>query len=103
MWSLGTALPPEIEKRPTGPTDDTGNDEPAHIIVLNDNHNTFEHVARTLASVLPGVDYEKGMAFANRIHSDGKARVWSGHREIAELYWDQLSSAGLSLAPLGER
>lgn len=73
------------------------------VIVLNDNHNTFEHVARTLAAVLPGVTYERGMAFANRIHSAGRARVWSGHREIAELYWDQLRQAGLTLAPLGER
>jgi ATP-dependent Clp protease adaptor protein ClpS len=103
MWSLGTLLPPDIKKRPTRPSDGTGNDEPAHIVVLNDNHNTFEHVARTLAAVLPGVDYEQGMAFANRIHSAGRARVWSGHREIAELYWDQLNSAGLTLAPLSER
>jgi len=103
MRNMGTLVPPDVQKRPTGPADGTDNDEPAHIIVLNDNHNTFEHVARTLAAVLPGVTYERGMAFANRIHNEGRARVWSGHREIAELYWDQLSSAGLTLVPLGER
>jgi len=28
------------------------------------------------------------------------AIVWTGHREAAELYWDQLSGAGLTMAPL---
>ncbi len=103
MHGMGTVAPPEIKRRPKGPADDTGKDEPAHIVVLNDNHNTFEHVARTLAAVIPNVDYERGMAFANRIHNEGRARVWSGHRELAELYWDQLHQAGLTLVPLGER
>jgi len=103
MWRLGTMLPPEVVERPKGPLDGTGNDEFTHIIVLNDNHNTFEHVARTLANVLPGVDYAKGMGYANAIHTDGRARVWSGHREIAELYWQQLHDAGLTLVPLGEQ
>jgi ATP-dependent Clp protease adaptor protein ClpS len=70
------------------------------VIVENDDHNTFEHVARTLAKVVPGVDYSRGMAFANAIHNSGRAIVWSGAREHAELYWEQLASAGLSMAPL---
>ena len=73
------------------------------MIVRNDDHNTFEHVARTLAAVIPNVDYARGMALANRIHNEGRARVWSGLREIAELYWEQLHQAGLTLVPLGER
>lgn len=70
------------------------------VIVRNDDHNTFEHVARTLARVIPGVDYERGMGFANTIHNSGRAVVWTGQREPAELYWEQLSSAGLTMAPL---
>ena len=38
----------------------------------------------------PGVDYDKGMGLADRIHSTGRAVVWSGHREAAELYWERL-------------
>jgi len=102
MHGMGTLAPPQIKQRPRGPADGTGNDEPAHVIVLNDNHNTFEHVARTLAAVIPTVDYERGMALATRIHSEGRARVWSGPREVAELYWEQLHTAGLTLVPLGE-
>jgi ATP-dependent Clp protease adaptor protein ClpS len=37
---------------------------------------------------------------ANRIHNAGQAIVWSGEREPAELYWDQLRLAGLTMAPL---
>jgi ATP-dependent Clp protease adaptor protein ClpS len=70
------------------------------VIVLNDNHNTFEGVAFALAQTIPGVDYERGMALANRIHSSGQAIVWSGHQEAAELYHSQLEGYGLTLAPL---
>ena len=70
------------------------------VIVLNDDHNTFEGVARTLARVLPGVSYDNGMAIANQIHNTGRAIVWTGPREPAELYWEQLSEAGLTMAPL---
>jgi ATP-dependent Clp protease adaptor protein ClpS len=70
------------------------------VIVLNDDHNTFEGVAFALAQTIPGVDYDQGMALANRIHSSGQAVVWSGHRELAELYHSQLEGYGLTLAPL---
>jgi len=70
------------------------------VIVMNDNHNTFEHVAETLARYIPGCDRTKGMALATTIHSAGRARVWSGMREQAELYWEQLKGAGLTMAPL---
>ena len=37
---------------------------------------------------------------ADQIHRTGQAIVWTGHREIAEHYWEQLSDAGLTMAPL---
>jgi ATP-dependent Clp protease adaptor protein ClpS len=70
------------------------------VIVLNDDHNTFDHVARTLARIVPGVSVDAGYRFADRIHNSGQAVVWSGPREPAELYWEQLASAGLTMAPL---
>jgi len=70
------------------------------VIVLNDDHNTFQGVAFALSSVLPGVSYDRGMQLANRIHSSGQAIVWSGEKEQAELYWSQLEGFGLTLAPL---
>jgi ATP-dependent Clp protease adaptor protein ClpS len=71
-----------------------------NVIVRNDNHNTFDHVASTLARVIPGVSLEQGYAFADRIHTGGLAIVWSGHREAAEHYWELLRAAGLTMAPL---
>ena len=70
------------------------------MIVLNDDHNTFDHVAETLARVLPGVTVDHGHQMAETIHNTGQAIVWSGPREPAEHYWAQLDSAGLTMAPL---
>ena len=70
------------------------------MIVLNDDHNTFDHVARSLASVVPGVSLDQGYRLADSIHNSGRAIVWTGPKEVAELYWQQLKDAGLTMAPL---
>jgi ATP-dependent Clp protease adaptor protein ClpS len=88
-----------IEKpRTGGPGSGTGG--PWRVIVCNDDHNTFDHVARTLARFIPGVSLEQGHQIANVIHNSGKAIVFSGEKEPAEHYWEQLKSAGLTMAPL---
>lgn len=88
-----------IEKpRQAGPDSDLGGEW--RVIVCNDNHNTFEHVAETLARILPGVSVDQGHEIADRIHNSGQAIVWSGPRETAEHYWEQLNAAGLTMAPL---
>ena len=68
--------------------------------MLNDDHNTFDHVAETLSSVIPGVSLAEGYRLADRIHNSGQAIVWSGSREDAQQYWDRLNAAGLTMAPL---
>ncbi len=70
------------------------------VIVLNDNHNTFDGVAAALSSVIPGMSLPQGFAMADRIHNTGQAIVWTGQKETAELYWEQLRDAGLTMAPL---
>jgi ATP-dependent Clp protease adaptor protein ClpS len=70
------------------------------VIVRNDDHNTFDHVAATLARHIPGMTVDQGYAVADRIHTTGMAIVWSGHREPAELYWEELRDSGLTMAPL---
>lgn len=92
-----TITPPTVRpSRTTG----SGVGDAWRVIVRNDDHNTFEGVAFALAQTIPGVDYDKGMALANKIDSTGQAIVWSGHRELAELYHSQLEAYGLTLAPL---
>jgi ATP-dependent Clp protease adaptor protein ClpS len=84
--------------RPAGP--DSGLGGHWRVIVRNDDHNTFDHVANTLARHIPGVSVDKGYAIADTIHSQGQAVVWSGQKEPAELYWELLNDSGLTMAPL---
>lgn len=70
------------------------------VVVLNDSHNTFDHVAESLAATLPGITLADGYRTADRIHSQGLAIVWSGDRDSAERYWTLLDDAGLTMAPL---
>jgi ATP-dependent Clp protease adaptor protein ClpS len=93
-----TTLTPPKERTTRG--GDTGLGKPWRVIVKNDDHNTFQGVAFALSSVIPGVGYDQGMRLANRIHNTGQAIVWSGHKELAELYWKQLEAFGLTMAPL---
>ena len=45
--------------RTGGPGSGLGGDW--RVIVRNDNHNTFEHVARTLARFIPGVSLKRAL------------------------------------------
>jgi ATP-dependent Clp protease adaptor protein ClpS len=72
------------------------------VVVLNDDHNTFDHVAESLARVVPGVSLADGYRIADRIHNRGLAIVWSGPREDAESLWMMLDDAGLTMGPLEE-
>jgi ATP-dependent Clp protease adaptor protein ClpS len=92
-----TLTPPKERLRRGG---GSGTGDAWRVIVLNDDHNTFEGVAFALASTIPGVDYDRGMRLANRIDATGQAVVWSGDREAAELYHSQLEDHGLTMAPL---
>ncbi len=88
-----------VEKpRTSGPGDDMGGNW--RVIVLNDNHNTFDGVASALARVIPGVTLDGGYAIADQIHNSGQAIVFTGMKETAEHYWEQLRDAGLTMAPL---
>ena len=70
------------------------------VIVLNDDHNTFDGVAHALSSIIPGVSLDQGYKIADQIHNSGRAIVWSGQKELAEHYWELLRDAGLTMAPL---
>jgi ATP-dependent Clp protease adaptor protein ClpS len=95
---VSETLTPPRERLDRG--EGTGLGRPWLVIVLNDDHNTFQGVAAALSAVIPGVSYDDGMRLANRIHASGQAVVWSGLREQAELYWEQLGERGLTMAPL---
>ena len=78
----------------------TGTGGAWNVIVCNDEYNTFDHVAESLAITIPGVTLAQGYAFADKIHRSGSAIVWVGDKDLAEGYWGQLADAGLTMAPL---
>ncbi|NEQ30572.1 MAG: ATP-dependent Clp protease adapter ClpS [Leptolyngbya sp. SIO4C5] len=70
------------------------------IIVLNDDFNTFKHVADCLMKYIPNMSSDRAWDLTHQIHNEGQAIVWIGPLEQAELYHSQLSRAGLTMAPL---
>ena len=72
----------------------------AKIIVLDDNFNTFEHVANCLVRIIPGMSEKRSWVLAIEVDGEGSAEVWRGPLEQAELYHQQLVSKGLTMAPI---
>ena len=44
-----------------------------HVIVRNDDHNTFDHVAFTLARTIPGINVASG--YARRMAANARSAV----------------------------
>ena len=55
----------------------------ARIIVLDDNFNTFEHVANCLLKIIPGMGKKRSWQLAVEVDSEGLAEVWRGPLEQA--------------------
>lgn len=70
------------------------------VIVLNDDFNTFQHVAECLMKYIPGMTNDRAWSLTEEVHFEGQAIVWVGPQEAAELYHQQLRRAGLTMAPL---
>lgn len=70
------------------------------IIVLDDDFNTFQHVANCLIKYIPNMASDRAWELTHQVHNEGQATVWVGPLEQAELYHTQLSRAGLTMAPL---
>ena len=63
----------------------------ARVIVLDDNFNTFEHVANCLVTIIPGMSKKRSWVLAVEVDSEGLAEVWRGPFEQAELYHSNCS------------
>jgi ATP-dependent Clp protease adaptor protein ClpS len=66
---------------------------PYAVVVLNDDEHTFAYVIQTFTKVF-GYERAKCTLLAMKIHTDGRAVVWSGPKEVAELKRDLVRSAG---------
>lgn len=97
--SVAMATAPTIAPEKAGQT--TRQTYPNYkVIVLNDDFNTFQHVAECLVKYIPGMTPDRAWQLTNQVHYEGQAIVWVGPLEQAELYHTQLSRADLTMAPL---
>ncbi len=66
---------------------------PYAVIVHNDDEHTFYYVADLLMKVC-GHDRQRAWLLTNQVHTAGKAVVWTGPLEVAELKRDQIRGGG---------
>ncbi len=69
---------------------------PYAVVVLDDDDHTFAYVIETFMKVF-GYTKTKSFLLADEIHKHGRAVVWTGPKEVAELKRDQIRSAGPEL------
>ena len=62
----------------------------ARVIVLDDNFNTFEHVANCLVTIIPGMSEKRSWVLAVEVDREGLAEVWRGPLEQADQYHQPL-------------
>ena len=72
----------------------------ARVIVLDDSVNTYEYVVECLMKIIPGMTEDYAWKLTTKVDKEGSAEVWRGPLEQAELYHQQLSAKGLTMAPL---
>ena len=105
MGMVSSAALPTLSASPVEAPERSGQVTPKHypnykVIVLNDDVNTFQRVAECLIKYIPGMTSDRAWELTHQIHNEGQAIVWIGPQEQAELYHQQLSRAGLTMAPL---
>lgn len=64
-------------------------DQPWHVIVHNDPVNLMSHVVMVFKKIF-GFNQEKAAHHMLEVHQKGRSIVWTGDREKAELYVQQL-------------
>ncbi len=79
----------EVERPRTRPK----RQPPYAVIVENDDEHTFEYVLEVLQRVC-GYSQTKAFVLTEQIHVSGRALVWTGTLELAELKRDQIRGYG---------
>ncbi len=87
---------PEWEKEEIGLEEtDVGEDEPSHLVVYNDDHNTFDWVIQCFMEIL-GHSSIQAEQLAHIIHFKGKATVKTAPRKELKPLKEALIDRGLS-------
>ena len=98
----GPAVKPQIDEETQ-----TRRVPPYNVILENDDHHSMEFVIEVLGKAL-GYGLERSFQLMMQAHTTGRAVVWTGPKEVAELKADQIRSFsetrerdGARLGPLG--
>lgn len=80
---------------------------PYNVILENDDHHSMEFVVEVLCKVL-ACPVERAVQLMMEAHNSGRAVIWTGSKEVAELKCEQVLSFsetrdrdGAKLGPLG--
>jgi ATP-dependent Clp protease adaptor protein ClpS len=96
----GTVTLDEPQVRPKDQTEATTDDKkkpkkqpPYAVIVHDDDFHTYEYVIEVLQKVC-GHDLQKAFLLTQAVDLTGRAVVWTGMKEVAELKRDQIRGFG---------
>jgi len=78
-----------VETPETSTIEEYLTDEPWNVIVHNDPVNLMSYVALIFRRIF-GYDRERAERHMMEVHNNGRSIVWSGDREKAEFYVQQL-------------
>lgn len=84
---------PEVEERSGSAPEAL---RPHAVVLHNDDHNTMDHVVRSLCRCVPTLSVVKAVRIMLEAHNTGRATVVVCPLELAELYRDRLESCGLT-------
>ena len=68
---------------------------PYKVILHNDDYTPMDHVVKALRKVIPRMNLRLAVSIMLEAHTKGKAVVTKCHKELAELYQENLRSEGL--------
>ena len=100
---------PRVSKPRTKPIEKTQTRRvpPFHVVLENDDHHTVEFVIDVLRKVL-SAPLERAVQLTMEAHHSGRAIIWTGPKEVAELKVEQVRCFhetrawdGTKLGPLG--
>jgi len=66
---------------------------PFNVVLLNDNDHSYEYVIEMLKSIF-GHNEQQGFVLAEEVDKQGRAIVFTTHKELAELKRDQIHAFG---------
>jgi ATP-dependent Clp protease adaptor protein ClpS len=100
-------MPSPIVRPETDEVTQTRRVPPYHVVLLNDDHHSMQFVVEVLCQAL-GINTERAIEYMLTAHHGGRAIVWTGPLEGAELKADQIRTFRerrdddrLDLGPLG--